>query len=166
MKLHPEWQITMEQRENALAKWHARREKDLIEHTKKLAPLGVGQVVLVQNQTGNNPRRWNKSGQIVEVLPYDQYRVKLDGTGRCSLRNRRFLRAITPFIKRFDDLPEIVPEIQNAAIGSSEEQQENKILDIPSEVVLGPRRSARKRSSPVRLGISTFTLKELAGGRA
>ena len=42
LKIHPEWQITMEQRENALAKRHAKRERDLLEHTKKLAPLAVG----------------------------------------------------------------------------------------------------------------------------
>ena len=30
----------------------------------------------------------------MEVLPYDQYRVKVDGSGRITLRNRQFLRKI------------------------------------------------------------------------
>ena len=97
LQLHPEWRLTMEQREAALARRHARRDKDLTEHTKILSPLKVGQVVLVQNQTGNKPLRWDKSGQVVEILEFDQYRIKMDGTGRSSLRNRKFLRAITPF---------------------------------------------------------------------
>ena len=84
----------MEQRELALAQRHARREIELSEHTKKLTPLKVGQVVMVQNQSGNNPTRWDKSGTIVEVMPYDKYRVKIDGTGRLTIRNRRFLKPI------------------------------------------------------------------------
>ena len=97
LQLHPEWRITSDQREKALARRHASRGKDLAEHTKMLTPLSIGQVVLVQNQTGNNPLRWDKSGQIIEVLGFDKYRIKMDGTGRSSLRNRKFLRAITPF---------------------------------------------------------------------
>ena len=85
LKLHSEWRITMEQREQALVKRHNRREQDLQEHTKKLVPLQVGQVVLIHIQAGNQPLKWQKSGQIVEVLPFNQYRVKLDGTGMCSL---------------------------------------------------------------------------------
>jgi len=33
---------------------------------------------------------------MVEPLGHDQYRVKVDGSGRLTLRNRRFLRAYTP----------------------------------------------------------------------
>ena len=97
LTLHPEWRLTMDQREKALAGRHAVRGKDLSDHTETLVPLEIGQVVLVQNQTGKNPSRWDKSGQVIEVLPFDQYRVKIDGTGRLSLRNRKFLRAITSY---------------------------------------------------------------------
>ena len=37
---------------------------------------------------------WNKTGRIVEVLPHRQYRIRVDGSGRTTLRNRRFLKAI------------------------------------------------------------------------
>ena len=93
----PEWRISMQQRELALAQRHVRKGGDLAEHTKKLAPLEIGQVVLIQNQSGKNPRRWERSGQVVEVLTFDQYRIKVDGSGRISLRNRRFLKPITPY---------------------------------------------------------------------
>ena len=35
---------------------------------------------------------------VVEVLEYDQYRVKVAGTGRITLRNRRFLRKYQPHL--------------------------------------------------------------------
>ena len=34
---------------------------------------------------------------MIEVLDHDQYRIKMDGSGRPSLRNRRFLKSIAPF---------------------------------------------------------------------
>ena len=34
---------------------------------------------------------WDRSGTIVDVKEHDQYLIKLDGSGRLSLRNRRFL---------------------------------------------------------------------------
>ena len=32
----------------------------------------------------------------MEALPFDQYTVKMDGSGRLTTRNRKFLRAYTP----------------------------------------------------------------------
>jgi hypothetical protein len=97
LKINPEWQITMEKREEALARRHATRKEALSEHTKRLPPLANGTVVLVQNQTGNKPKNWSKSGVIVEARNHEQYMVKLDGSGRATLRNRRFLRQIRPY---------------------------------------------------------------------
>ena len=58
----------------------------------------MGDPVSVQNQTGNCPRRWDKTGRIAEVLNHGQYVVKMDGSGRCTLRNRgKFLRRCQPF---------------------------------------------------------------------
>ena len=48
--------------------------------------------VFIQNQRGHYPRKWDKIGTIVEVLPWDQYVIKVDGSGRITKRNRRFLR--------------------------------------------------------------------------
>ena len=56
--------------------------------------------VFVQNQVGNKPRRWDKTGTIVECKDFDQYLVKMDGSGRLTLRNRKFLRKRTPLQKR------------------------------------------------------------------
>ena len=51
--------------------------------------------MFIQNQTGPHPNKWDKSGFIVEVRGNDQYLVKVDGTGRLTLRNRRFIRQFT-----------------------------------------------------------------------
>ena len=88
-----EWLITKEQRELALAKRYARQEEVWSEHTKTLAELPVGAQVSVQNQTGNKPKRWDRTGTVVETLPHQQYKVRMDGSGDISLRNRRFLRS-------------------------------------------------------------------------
>ena len=87
----------MEQREMALSKRHTRQEKLLSEHTKALSPLDRNTVVMVQNQTGRHVLKWDKSGTIVEVLPFDQYRVRMDGSGRVSTRNRKFIKPISPY---------------------------------------------------------------------
>ena len=64
------------------------------EHTKRLPALVVGDRVRVQNQTGM--LKWDKTGIVIEVRQFDQYVVKVDGSGRVTLRNRKFLRKYTP----------------------------------------------------------------------
>ena len=41
--------------------------------------------------------RWTKSGEVLEVLPYNSYLIKIHGSRAVTKRNRRFLRKITPF---------------------------------------------------------------------
>ena len=56
--------------------------------------LEVGDIVSVQNQAGPRAKRWDKMGVIVETRDHDQYRVKVDGSGQTTLRNRQFLRKL------------------------------------------------------------------------
>ena len=53
--------------------------------------------MFVQNQVGNYPSRWDITGQVVEVKDHDQYVVRVDGSGRLTMRNRQFLRKLTPY---------------------------------------------------------------------
>ena len=41
---------------------------------------------------------------------HNQYEVKMDGSGRLSLRNRRFLRSTTPYTRRETDWNRYVPK--------------------------------------------------------
>ena len=68
------------------------------EHTKDLPPLPVGCSVLIQNQLGNHPKRWEKRGTVVEALPHRQYKVRVDGSRRLTLRNRQFLKQYQPLV--------------------------------------------------------------------
>ena len=65
-------------------------------HARSLAPLSLGDKVFLQNQRGSHPKKRDKSGTVVELGNYDQYWVKVDGSGRLTLRNRRFLRKFVP----------------------------------------------------------------------
>ena len=65
-----------------------------------MTPLKVGTQVRIQSG-----RRWSKSGRVVETHPNRQYTVRVDGSGRVTLRNRRFLRpdpskpdSVTPMV--------------------------------------------------------------------
>ena len=81
-------------REQALAVKFAAVEKNLGGGVRDLPDLKVGEMVQIQNQHGVDPKRWCKSGKIVEKLDFNQYLVKVDGGGRLTRRNRRFLKKI------------------------------------------------------------------------
>ena len=93
---HPVWTETLRAREEALRKRHAKAHEKLSEHTRRLPALKVGDHVRVQNQIGPHPLKWDKTGVVVEVRQFDQYIVKVDGSGRLTLRNRKFLRHFVP----------------------------------------------------------------------
>jgi len=97
LKIRKEWQLMAEDRERALAIRHLRERETYNAHTRPLMPLHVGDIVSVQNQTGTHPNRWDKTGLVVECQDHSQYVVRLHGSGRCTLRNRRFLRKCSPF---------------------------------------------------------------------
>ena len=93
---HPTWQDTLKLREAALRKRHVKISERLTEHTRKLPQLCVGDHVRIQNQVGLFPRRWDRTGQIIEVKQFNQYLVRVDGSNRVTLRNRKFLRKFIP----------------------------------------------------------------------
>ena len=97
---HPAWRETLLAREEALRYRHAKACERLSEHTRNLPQLKVGDCVRIQNQTGPNPTKWDKTGTIIEVRQYDQYLIRVDGSGRVTLRNRKFLRKYLPVVTR------------------------------------------------------------------
>ena len=93
---HPTWRDTLLAREEALRNRHMRASERWSKHTKRLPPLKVGHHVRIQNQTGPHPTKWDKTGVVVEVHQFDQYVIRVDGSGRITIRNRKFLRQYTP----------------------------------------------------------------------
>lgn len=97
---HPTWRETLQSREEALRNRHMKDSERLSEHTVNLPPLKVGDHVRVQNQVGPHPTKWDKTGIVIEVRQFHQYVIRVDGSGRVTLRNRRFLRKYTPAVER------------------------------------------------------------------
>lgn len=90
------WRETLMAREEALRNRHMKEAERLSEHTKRLLPLSIGNHVRIQNQVGPHPLIWDKTGIVIEVRQFDQYVIRVDGSGRVTLRNRKFLRRYIP----------------------------------------------------------------------
>ena len=111
---HECWKETLDNREKALARRRIHGVERWSEHTKPLPKLSLGDDVYIQNLVGNHPRRWERTGKIVECKDFDQYNVKIDGTGRCMLRNRKHIRKFTPVSLSKNASPVIPSQIQTS----------------------------------------------------
>ena len=89
-----EWGLVREYREKAMARRLDRDGARLQKYTKEQKIIPVGDTVAVQNQAGRFPKKWDKTGTVVENQEYDKVLVKLDGSGRLTTRNRRFVKKI------------------------------------------------------------------------
>ena len=141
LKVRKEWRFTREMREQALAARFIQVEKALSGGARNLPDLKVGDMVLIQNQNGNNPRRWNKSGKVVERLEFNQYVVKVDGGGRLTRRNRRFLKKIVSTLAD----KELIVESEDSNVG---EKESVRLVDRKDDVRKS-KRLEEKRSRSV-----------------
>ena len=88
-RLHKKWLLQAKAREQKASTFTTGPSAS----THSLPPLKVGDPVLIHDPALNHgPKRWTRTGHIVEVLPFHQYRVRMNGSGRTSLRNRKFLK--------------------------------------------------------------------------
>ena len=113
-QVQPQWRDAWKAKEEALRTRYVKTIENLSEHARPLRPLRHGDNVLIQNQRGRHPTKWSSSGVVVETKPNDQYVVKVTGSGRLTLRNRRFLRSFTshqlvPTETRAQPLPANLP---------------------------------------------------------
>ena len=107
--VRPSWREAWKKREEAMRVRFSRTSELLNAHAHRLPPLVIGDRVFVQNQHGQHPKKWDKSGIVMELGDHDQYVVKVDGSGRLTLRNRRFLRRFTPPTTTITQSPENLP---------------------------------------------------------
>ena len=68
----------------------------LARYTNQQPELPPGTSVAIQNQTGRLPTKWDKTGVIVENKPHSQVLIRMDGSRKATLRNRRFVKQILP----------------------------------------------------------------------
>ena len=92
--VNPTWHNAWQQKEQALRTRYQGCQERLAEHARDLPPLLLGDRVAIQNQTGRRPSKWERTGTVVEVRDHDKYVMKVDGSGRLTMRNRRFLKKL------------------------------------------------------------------------
>lgn len=129
---HPTWRETLKAREEALRNRHMRDHERWSEHSKRLPPLAVGDAVRLQNQVGRHPKKWDKTGQVVEVRQHHQYVIRIDGSGRMTLRNRQFLRKYTPVMparRQHIRVEELLNDFRRHPVGPT------RLPDAPTPVV-------------------------------
>ena len=88
-----DWSVTQENREWTLAKKRESDYKKWREKTKDLEDIEIGTPVAIQNQTGNNPNKWDKTGIVLENKPHSQVLIRVDRSRRVTMRNRRFMKS-------------------------------------------------------------------------
>ena len=131
------WRNAWSKKEEALRSRYVKSLENLSEHTRSLPPLNCGDHVMIQNQTGNFPNKWGKSGIIVELKDYHQYVVKVDGSGRLTIRNRKFLRKFNPPVSKSGGS---IPYLRKADI-----QQQKSVFSGNDE-----KRDSKRSSNGVR----------------
>ena len=118
-QLHSDWILSAEERERRTAG----RDQTLCDAynttAHPLEPLNVQTPVMIQTKG-----RWDKSGRIVEVLEHRQYRVRVNGSGRVTIRNRRFLRPVSESISTASSSPTPSPSELGPHVHSHDRQPE------------------------------------------
>jgi hypothetical protein len=93
-QVHSQWHQAWAAKEDAIRARLVNSCEQLEEHSKELPPLREGDHVFIQNQSRSvsRPNKWDRQGKVVAIKNNDQCLVRVDGSGRLTLRNRRFLR--------------------------------------------------------------------------
>jgi hypothetical protein len=94
-----DWAVTQEHRERTLANKMEMDNQRWSHRTKALDDLEVGTAVAIQNETGPNPTKWDKTGIVLENKPNNKVMIKVNGSRRVTMRNRRFVRPMEPTLR-------------------------------------------------------------------
>ena len=95
-KYSKNWQDAWVAKEEALRARFIRTSEVINRHARPLPPLLPGHKCFIQNQTGPHANKWHNTGTVMECLPHNKYAVRVDGSGRVTVRNRRFLKRYSP----------------------------------------------------------------------
>ena len=176
----PKWAQHLRSRERAMSAENIKNKKRFDEHSKELQKLNIGDEVLCQN---TRTKKWEKLGIVVEVCQNRQYNVKMIGSGRISLRNRKHLRkqltkppiipqvfrqpadqlntTVTPDSSHHQESSAHSPSVQSTANGSVSQSTHGSHAEpsIPVEPSLpvASRKSTRFRQRPIRYRDENYT---------
>ena len=95
-QIHSQWHQAWLAKEEAIRYRMLTSCEELERGSRELEPLREGNRVLIQNQNKDTgrPNKWDRQGTIIAIKDNDQCLIKVDGSGRLTLRNRRFLRKL------------------------------------------------------------------------
>ena len=167
-KISNKWQQMLRQREKNMVQ-SAESSTEASTDRRILNELPVGSEVRVQN---SDTKVWDRCGMVVESLPFRQYRVKIHGSGRSTIRNRVHLRpvlvfkpvnitntkqpAASPAVSLLETTSKLShPDLDATSSGSSNLPPSSKATSQDSARTgspVIPRRSGRRRVSPDRYG--------------
>ena len=131
--IRPTWREAWASKEDALRTRFSKTSEILNEHAKPLMPLKTGDKCFIQNQTGTNPNKWHRTGTVVEVADHDQYIVKVDGSGRLTKRNRRFLKVFKPASMTIESAP--TTNMCDTQVNTEPKQQNGTTDSVPPVTV-------------------------------
>lgn len=83
----PLWHEIWNKREDALRIRLTRHAENLNLITRQLLPVYCGQF----------PKKWDKTGTVVQVNDNDQYMIQVHGLGWMTLHNSKYLRKVIPY---------------------------------------------------------------------
>jgi hypothetical protein len=139
-----DWAVNQEQRERTLANKREMDNQRWSHRTKALDDLEVGTAVAIQNQTGINPTKWDKTGIVLENNPNSKVMIKVDVSRRVTMRNRRFVRPMEPTLRndsrpiparrRTAQQPPIRLELPMKTPTSSSPAQAEHVDEAPADV--------------------------------
>ena len=155
------WVDCRETREMAFRTRIQRGAERWSQNSRDLRPLKPGMRVMLQNQHGGGKaaKRWDRTGLVLDDLGHNKYRVKVDGSGRVTDRNRQFLRQFTPVTQaqpgpKPDYHPVVDPEpvvnVPEPVISNPEPVFSNPepVVSVPEPVISGPEPQTPTASPP------------------
>ena len=95
-----EWSTLARKREDCFLKRHYKKCEPLEANARELQQILPGDNVFIQDQTGPTPKRWSKSGVILESLPHDVFSFALMVLGIYQGEIDAFLGSLPPLISK------------------------------------------------------------------
>ena len=141
--IHNRWHQAWRAKEEAIKARLVRSCEQLEPGSSEMPPLREGDQVFIQNQNKRNGRenKWDRQGTIIASKDNDQHLVKVHGTGRITLRNRRFLRKFelrsqlaqpSPTYSHLVGSPNLNhPHKKAVPIPNEDEKQQHEALQLP-----------------------------------
>jgi hypothetical protein len=139
-----DWAVSQEHRERTLANKREMDHQRWSYRTKDLDELEVGTAVAIQNQRGQNPTKWEKTGIIIENKPNSKVMIRVNGSRLVTLRNRRFVRPMettlrtttrqAPARRKMTTPPTIRQEQTREPLPSCPRVDVEKVAKVPAEV--------------------------------